>query len=208
MMDRDRMDGAIPVRLLRSLERSPTSVANDCVALVRTVPAYFTPEECGRILELAETQDRVDGGIGEVAAASTEIRRSTVTALYPESSTDWLFDKLEYALEKLNEGYGFALDGFFEGVQVAWYEPDGHYDWHVDLGPGRYSLRKLSMSVQLSDPADYEGGDLQFKSTEEPGHREQGSLIVFPSYMEHRVAPVTRGLRASMVSWISGPPFR
>lgn len=198
----------IPTRLLRMVDPSSTQgTTNDCVALVRTVPSYFSPEECERILQLASSRGQYEGGVGAEAAAAENIRRSTVTALYPASHTDWLFDKLEYALERLNEGYGFRLDGFFEGVQVAWYDPDGHYDWHVDIGPGRYSRRKLSMSVQLSPPDEYDGGELQFKSTEEAGHREQGSLIVFPSYMEHRVAPVTRGRRASMVSWISGPPF-
>jgi len=113
----------------------------------------------------------------------------------------------------LNEGYGYQLTGFMEGAQIAWYEAggaggDGHYDWHVDIGPGPYSLRKLSMSVQLSDPADYDGGELEFMASAESGIRTRGSLIVFPSFLQHRVTPVTRGIRASMVSWIAGPPYR
>jgi PKHD-type hydroxylase len=64
------------------------------------------------------------------------------------------------------------------------------------------------MSVQLSEPDEYEGGELEFLNFEQPIPKDIGSLIVFPSYLVHRVNPVTRGLRRSMVSWISGPPFR
>ena len=71
------------------------------------------------------------------------------------------------------------------------------------------SARKLSLSVQLSDGADYDGGDLRFPGpTDEPAPRERGALIAFPSFVTHRVEPVTRAERLSLVSWISGRPFR
>lgn len=183
---------------------------NDLVAMVRSVVSYFTDAECDRILELGEAAPQISGKVGSALDEVDDIRRSRVTAIYPGPDTTWLFDKLEYALAKLNEGYGFDLQAFMEGAQVAWYEAEveGHYDWHVDVGPGRYSQRKLSMSVQLSASADYEGGDLEFMATDELGIRERGSLVVFPSFLQHRVRPVTRGRRASMVSWIAGPPFR
>jgi PKHD-type hydroxylase len=201
----------IPIRLLPGITERPTG-QNDLVATVRAAPSYFNAAECDRILELGEAAPQITGKVGQALGQDEEIRRSRVTAIYPGADTAWLFDKLEYVLLHLNEGYGYRLSGFLEGAQVAWYEDHadgrgGHYDWHVDIGPGRYSLRKLSMSVQLSDGADYDGGDLEFMASEESGIRDRGSLIVFPSFLEHRVTPVTRGVRASMVSWIAGPPL-
>ena len=72
------------------------------------------------------------------------------------------------------------------------------------------SKRKLSLSVQLTDPADYDGGDLEFVNHlgNEDEFRKQGSIIVFPSYLSHRVTTVTRGARRSMIAWVFGPPFR
>jgi PKHD-type hydroxylase len=202
----------VPIRLLRERSSAPID-HNDLVASVRAAPGYFTAEECDRILELGAAAPQISGKVGEALGQVDAIRRSRVTAIYPGADTDWLFDKLEVALQQLNRGYGYRLDGFMEGAQVAWYEDHGdgrggHYDWHIDLGPGRYSLRKLSMSVQLSDPEDYDGGDLEFMASDEAGIRTRGSMIVFPSFLEHRVCPVTRGTRASMVSWIAGDPFR
>ena len=98
--------------------------------------------------------------------------------------------------------------GFFEGVQVASYSGGGHYGWHMDVGQGVVSTRKLSISVQLSDPADYDGGELEFLASGDCGPRTQGTLIAFPSFLVHRVRPVTRGTRWSLVSWVAGPSFR
>ena len=110
---------------------------------------------------------------------------------------------------RLNQSYGFELTGFYEGAQVARYAPGGHYDWHVDVGEQLQSARKLSLSIQLSDGSEYEGGDFRFLGpTDAPAPRARGSLIAFPSFVTHRVEPVTQGERLSLVSWISGPPFR
>ncbi|MGB0178111.1 MAG: 2OG-Fe(II) oxygenase, partial [Owenweeksia sp.] len=83
-------------------------------------------------------------------------------------------------------------------------------DWHMDFGAGEISHRKLSMTVQLSDPADYEGGDLEFMINQKvvTAPRTRGTVIVFPSFILHRVTPVTKGVRHSVVGWVSGTPFR
>jgi PKHD-type hydroxylase len=80
----------------------------------------------------------------------------------------------------------------------------------MDIGHGSGSLRKISVVIQLSDPTEYEGGELQVMNGEEPYrvcNKEKGSLIMFPSFLLHRVTPVTKGCRRSLVLWISGPPF-
>lgn len=97
-----------------------------------------------------------------------------------------------------------------EPLQYAEYHSydNGGYDWHMDIGTGAANCRKLSISVQLSDPSDYDGGDLEFWGTG-VADRDQGKLIAFPSYLLHRVAPVTRGVRRSLVAWaIGATPFR
>lgn len=83
--------------------------------------------------------------------------------------------------------------------------------WHLDLGGDNLSTRKLSFSVQLSHPDEYDGGELELNLAHSTvvAPRTQGTLVVFPSFLVHRVAPVTRGVRRSLVSWASGThPYR
>jgi len=88
----------------------------------------------------------------------------------------------------------------------------GKYDWHHDVDWNNNSGidRKLSLTVQLSDPSDYDGGDFEFSEVEQlpTSAKQQGTVMVFPSYLAHRVTPVTRGVRRSLVAWFSGPTWR
>ena len=116
-------------------------------------------------------------------------------------------------IETANQLAGWQyLLGTQEGTQLSRYisTNQGHYSWHVDAGPPIDGIqRKLSISILLSDPADFEGGELQFKGIEDQKVlTKQGSIIVFPSFVEHRVTPVTKGVRYSAVTWASGPSFR
>ncbi|MGD8574046.1 MAG: 2OG-Fe(II) oxygenase [Gammaproteobacteria bacterium] len=193
-----------PVRLLPTLtERHP----NDTVGLVAFVDGFLSAEECRRIMELSRSYEEQIGRTGD-AGKTDSGRDSRVRFVYPDTHNGWVFNRLEEALLRLNENYRFDLHGFFEGYQVASYSSGGHYDWHVDIGTGPFSTRKLSLSVQLSDASEYDGGELEFMSTDELAPRAIGSLVAFPSFLAHRVRPVTRGTRHSLVSWISGPPFR
>lgn len=89
----------------------------------------------------------------------------------------------------------------------------GHYDWHHDIDWNRADGydRKLSVTVQLSSPDEYEGGDFEFCEIETPEttrSKLKGSVLVFPSYLQHRVSPVTSGIRKSLVAWFEGPIWR
>ena len=99
-----------------------------------------------------------------------------------------------------------------EQTQIGRYKSidEGFYDWHIDAGhPINGIQRKLSISILLSDPSEFEGGELQFKGMEDRKIlTKQGSIVVFPSFIEHKVAPVTKGVRYSAVTWASGPSFR
>jgi len=89
---------------------------------------------------------------------------------------------------------------------------EGRYDWHhdIDWNWDGNEDRKLSVTIQLSDPNDYEGGYFEFAEVEQPDaeSRDKGTVLVFPSYLQHRVAPVTSGVRKSLVAWFHGPNWR
>ena len=91
------------------------------------------------------------------------------------------------------------------------YKEGDFYEWHYDVNWEGTTLydRKLSLVIQLSDEEDYEGGNFEFKDLEQPvGFRSQGSILVFPSYITHRVTEVTKGQRNSLVCWMEGPRWR
>jgi PKHD-type hydroxylase len=133
-------------------------------------------------------------------------RRTKVHWIPP---TDELNSILMNAITEENElRYGFELSGTSEKVQYTVYtsEEQGHYDWHIDaMKPLK---RKLSAVVQLSDPSEYEGGELQIQNGGiHIVEKKKGTCVVFPSWMSHRVTPVTKGVRRSLVVWVEGPPF-
>jgi len=88
----------------------------------------------------------------------------------------------------------------------------GHYDWHHDVNWSEDNTtdRKLSVTVQLSDPLEYEGGVFEFSEcpTPDDSSRKKGTVLVFPSYLKHRVLPVTKGTRRSLVAWFEGPRWQ
>ena len=142
-----------------------------------------------------------------------ETRRCTFSVLNYNTGLDFFFLKLAKTVQTLNaKTYNFDLTGLFEPLQYLQYDSSiqGHYDSHVDSGALNIPSRKLSIVIQMSDPSEYEGGELQLITSKEPYSvpKKKGRLIVFPSYVLHRVTPVTSGLRKSIVGWISGPSFR
>jgi PKHD-type hydroxylase len=108
-------------------------------------------------------------------------------------------------------GWGYSITTQ-ESVQIGRYKSvdEGYYDWHIDAAiPKDGVQRKLSISILLSDPSEFEGGELQFKGIEDQKLlTKQGSIVVFPSFIEHTVTPVTKGDRYSAVTWAHGPSFR
>ena len=152
---------------------------------------------------VSDTQD------GEVRG---KIRVTRTAWMAPGPETAWIYERMQKVARAMNEGvYQFELSGFSENFQYTIYHGDagGHYGWHVDQGPMKVR-RKLSFSVQLSDPASYEGCDLEFQggNKTETAPRDRGAVIAFPSYVLHRVTPCTRGTRKALVAWTTGPQFR
>ena len=107
----------------------------------------------------------------------------------------------------------FELGELKEQIQYTeYYEDGGHYDFHLDVGGGDpINQRKISITVQLSDGSEYEGGDFQMlRGGIEPETlpKKKGAVIIFPSYILHRVTPVTAGTRKSLVLWIGGGSYK
>jgi PKHD-type hydroxylase len=141
-----------------------------------------------------------------------KMRRSKVSWLSNTPETKWVFTKLAHVASAINsQYYRFDLTGFGEDLQLTNYDQSEHgmYGWHQDYNTGGIS-RKLSMVLQLTDPAQYEGGNLQVMTDIEPQtiRKQRGLIAIFPSYVVHQVTPVVKGSRQSLVAWVSGPAFR
>lgn len=138
----------------------------------------------------------------------------------------WLFEILQARMDEANQRAGWNFDwDWSEDLQFTVYKPGQYYHWHADqnseayMGPGTNpnfagKYRKLSVILHLSDPANFEGGELEFDLGKMDGTklcpeiRPQGSIVVFPSFVHHRVHPVISGTRYSLVMWTLGKPYR
>ncbi len=189
----------------------------------------FSAEECDKIIELGRSMVAREGMVVpsdrhpppeggdetgyEAGNRKHAGRRSTVAFLdRSDARTEWVYQRLARICVSANEQFwNFSLERS-ENIQFTTYEAGNFYRYHMDLGVRGWSVfRKLSATVQLSDPADYEGGELVLMSPEGRARasRERGSVVVFPSYVWHQVKPVKSGVRHSLVQWISGEePFR
>jgi PKHD-type hydroxylase len=171
----------------------------------------FTPEECKKIIKYAEQFKKQDAYVSNNKHVDLTIRESKVVWITPDPEINWLYQKLTAIIAKLNEDYfRFDLFGFIEAFQFTEYNsPSGYYGKHIDsMYDG--TVRKLSFVLQLSDPKDYVGGELQLHLGKTPNgmKKEQGTVIAFPSPTLHEVTPITEGIRYSLVGWITGKPFK
>jgi PKHD-type hydroxylase len=174
----------------------------------------FSKEECKKIIEIGIKNKLSEGTIAigkDTIGKDKKTRDSKVSWLTPSDELEWMYRRITDVVTELNNRFfKFDLYGFIEGFQFTHYqEPGGKYKKHVDRGLNFYT-RKLSLSIQLSDPDSYKGGDLLLYTEEKPitAPREQGKLILFPSFTMHEVKPVTKGERYSLVAWITGPSFK
>jgi len=184
--------------------------ANDTVEEWAYWNNAFTPDECKEIIRVGELKGIKQGSVIGDKPIDPKIRECGVGWLYPDD-INWAYKRISHIITVLNNDFfKFDLFGLAEGFQFTKYEaPSNHYSPHTD----KYYkglVRKLSISVQLSDPQDYEGGQLALHLGGEPLNtpNEQGKLIAFPSYTMHEVKPVTEGTRYSLVAWVTGAPFK
>lgn len=173
----------------------------------------FTKQECERIIALTEEAYSANASVGggDKGRIAKEIRSADIFVLENDNENRWIYEKIANAVSIANSThYDYEIAGIVHGLQLIKYsangEVQGHYDWHVDAGRGHVATRKISVTIQLSDPNTYDGCDLivndhcnVFEAT-----REQGAINMFPSYMPHQVTPVTKGERYALVVWVHG----
>ena len=195
---------------MNPIRTSPVTIGGYKVVVWKDV---FTPAELDQIVAFGDglAPMRAQLEYGKDAADHTRITR--VAWIDRDAKTEWLFARLEEVILRLNRDvFKYDLYGLEPGLQYTIYEgaEGGHYNWHVDAGPHNPQPRKISFSLQLSDPADYEGGRLVLEAGAGPQVAEptRGAIIAFPSYVLHRVTPTEKGTRKSLVVWVAGPDFR
>ena len=144
---------------------------------------------------------------------SYESNNRDIAYITPMPYSKWLYDLLfPLALEANEKLFHFDIDIVTDPIHYVIYPEDGgHLDWHMDIGAYGVNKRKIAMTVQLSDPSEYEGGEFEIwfggkQSIVVP--REKGDVICFPSFCMHRVKPITKGQRKCLVFWTGGRPFR
>lgn len=178
-----------------------------------TLPDALSAADCDRIIALVNAGPMKDAGLVRGQTAH-QLRRAEIAWLDDLPEAAWVMDRMVGLVSRGNrDGFGFDLTDFGESAQVARYgaEREGHFGWHSDIGAGQWAAkRKLTVVVQLSDPADYEGGALELwpDSNIATAPRQRGLATVFPSFVLHRVTPVTAGTRWSLTLWAHGPAFR
>ncbi len=162
--------------------------------------------------KLADTYPYTKGTIVGSDEIVESIRKSKIKWLHPNDDSQWLYDKIINMVVEANKAmWNFNLYSVIDSIQYTVYsEGGGHYDWHMDIGPGSISHRKISVVVQLSDPSEYEGGDLElwYGGGVMQVPKNKGLTVLFPSFSMHRVTPITKGTRKSLVLWVGGEHYK
>ncbi len=167
---------------------------------------YFSPGECDGIIGMGESLCLAPG---RMVTPAENYRQCQVAQLAMSATNDWLANKALNIARVANSQYALDIDTASMQMHYVRYEPGGLIGWHSDYDSGGTLRRKLSVSVQLSDHADYEGGGLEFFSMGElPLTRSRGTVVAFPSFLMHRVDKIASGVRSALVIWFSGPQLR
>jgi PKHD-type hydroxylase len=174
------------------------------------------PDICDQIVQEGKSRPKMSGTITSNSIVDTNIRSSNICWIRfgDEVFEDiWKFVERKFHEANVN---AFGVDiNYIESLQFTNYDAsiEGHYGWHEDIfwEKNSPSARKLSMVIQLTDPNNYTGGNLELQVPQPPDLntlRKKGTLIVFPSFVKHRVTKVESGERNSLVAWIEGPNWR
>lgn len=180
-----------------------------------TTGPMFTPEQCKLIINAGHQckPEQAKVGGGKSGKHDTKKRVTTISWI-PFAKLPQMYKVVENQLSIVNLNH-FMFDGvrLTEPAQFTEYPKGGFYDWHMDLNAfgqtGEHPIRKMSMVVLLSDPSEFTGGNLSFEDHgENKIDLKQGQGIFFASFLRHRVEPVKKGVRRSLVMWFGGPPFK
>ena len=184
--------------------------------LANTVGPIFTPEQCQNIINVGHQQKAQDAKVGHKEKSGgkydTKMRITTISWI-PWPTLPDMYKRIERVMNQVNRNH-FGYEGMTitEYAQFTEYPKGGFYDWHMDAEANcRFEppVRKVSMTLLLSDPSEFVGGDLEFMAEgNKPPQLIQGQAIFFCSLLRHRVVKVKKGIRRSLVMWFGGPPFK
>ncbi len=202
-----------------------SEVANGLFVRRRMTPSnfwidgVFDEQEINNIENYCDSLELKDGKIVTDEYVNN-VRISKVAFMNKNENTEWLFEKFNYVINRTNhEYYGFDLYGY-ESIQYTTYDKDGTFDWHTDLlyddklgNTKEGDTRKLSLVMLLNTPGeDFTGGEFLINAGKQEDaikiDMSRGTVVMFPSFVPHRVAPILSGVRKSLVIWVEGPKFR
>jgi len=184
--------------------------------MANTVEPIFTPSQCQDIINMGHQQKSEEAKIGTDKTAGGKYdtkKRITTISWIPFKAMPGMYIIIERSMNQVN-GNHFGYEGMqlTEIAQFTEYPKGGFYDWHMDADVNckfEPPVRKISMTILLSNQSEFEGGDLEFMSEgNKPPQLIQGQAIFFCSLIRHRVAKVKKGIRRSLVMWFGGPPFK
>jgi PKHD-type hydroxylase len=181
--------------------------------IVETTGPIFTPEQCQLIINAGRSEPVQDGqvGGGQGGVIDTKVRTSHISWI-PFNKMPEMYKTLENVMHRTNNNhFGFEGMKITEQAQYTEYPAGGFYDWHMDsdvVGMNEPPVRKISMTCLLSHESEFEGGGLELMSDGKIARPKQGQAIFFASYIRHRVIPITKGVRKSLVVWFGGPSFK
>jgi len=181
--------------------------------VVETTGPIFTPEQCKMIIEAGRSEPKQTGqvGGGSGGTVDTKTRTSHISWIPFKKMLD-MYKDIEKLMQKTNKNH-FGFDGMTltEPAQYTEYPEGGFYDWHIDSDINcahEPPVRKISMTCLLSPENEFEGGDLEVMSEGKVAKLRQGQIVFFASFVRHRVKPVIKGNRKSLVMWFGGTPLR
>lgn len=163
-------------------------------------------EYCDLIIKEADWEKEEKAKVSVNGKLNTKIRKTDVVWKDFYSVIGCIADRY-IRLANVAAEWNYNLNNT-ENIQIGKYHSGGFYKWHKDVVPLDENPRKLSFTLLLNDPKEFTGGNFEFKNLKNQPIMEQGSIIVFPSFLEHRVTPVTKGTRYSAVTWMLGPNFK
>ena len=182
--------------------------------VIQTNDALFTPDQCNQIIASGRAQkpQQAQVGMGKPGGGTDTKKRVTTISWIPFKEMGHMYQDLNSFIQKANENhFGFADVRVTEQAQFTEYPVGGFYDWHMDCDTHmghEPPVRKISMTLLLNDPSEFEGGDLEIMGPGRSTPLKQGHAICFASFLNHRVQPVTKGMRQSLVVWFGGKAFR
>jgi len=182
--------------------------------MATTTAPIFTPQQCEMVIQAGHKQkpETAQVGMNKPGGGVDTKKRTTTISWIPFKEMKEMYSQIEATMQATNlNHFGFENMKITEPAQFTEYPKGGFYDWHMDLdinGQHEPPVRKISMTILLSDPSTFKGGNLEFMEKNKVPELKQGQAIFFASFIRHRVAPVTKGIRRSLVMWFGGTPFK